>query len=659
MRKRTDTIRSKIIRSSLLIALIPLVILALTNIVLTVNIINRIVDKDVIKMISLAAGEVTWELSDYVNIAADMGTTMVIGSEDTTDERRKEILAEKAKMHGLERGNYIHLDGSGIDGNNYWDREYFHQGLKGNTCISEPVVSKVTGKLTIIISAPVWKDGIKGSEVVGVCYFVPNEEFLNDIMRNLKISDNSDAYIIDKNGNTIAATDITRIKNNENIETLALSDSTLSQQAKIHTKMRAGESGFEEAIINNEKCYVAYTPLTTTNGWSLGVYAPENDFFSLMRISMIVTIAVLAIGAVCTVISATKLGNGMGKPIQKVTKRLVQLASGDLTTPPPVIKENNEIGILADETSILINNLTNIINDMKRVMSQLAKGNLAIKADEGVELYVGDFRELVMDTSKMAVDLRGSIRQINESAGQVDSSAGQLSNGAQAIAQGATEQAATIDDLAEMLHDISTQVNTNQENCNKAKELSDAAKENVKTASEKSMQLNDAISDIRKASESIYKIMQTIDDIAFQTNILALNAAVEAARAGTAGKGFAVVADEVRSLAAKSSDAVKESSDLISQSNNSVKRGVAIANEMAEAMLAVDKCTGEVSSIVDLVAIAGSDQASSIDKITQGIDQITAVIQNNTATAEETAAASEELNSQANLLNEMVGFYNI
>ncbi|MCM1523315.1 MAG: methyl-accepting chemotaxis protein [Ruminococcus sp.] len=658
MAKR-KTIRQRIIRSALLIALIPLVILAASNMGSTVVIIKSIVRTNVQKMMELASGSVTWELDDYINIAADMGTTVLMGSDSTTDERRAEILADKAAMHDLERGNYIHLDGSGIDGNNYSDREYFQQSLKGNTWVSEPVVSKVTGKLTIIISAPVWKDGKQGTEVVGVCYFVPHEEFLNDMMRELKVSDNSDAYIIDKNGNTIAATDISRIKNAENIEDNALSDPNIKAQAEIHSKMRAGESGFEEAVINNEQHYMAYASLANTNGWSLAVHAPENDFFSLMRISLIITVGVMIIGAIGTVISATKLGNRIGEPVQKITKRLVQLASGDLSTPAPVIEDQTEVGILAEETNILINNLNNIINDMKRVMGQLADGNLAIKADEGIELYVGDFRQLVMDTSKMAVDLRGSIRQINDSAGQVDSSAGQLSNGAQAIAQGATQQASTIDDLAEMLHDISGHVNANQDNCNKAKELSDAAKENVKTASNKSAQLHDAISDIRKASESIYKIMQTIDDIAFQTNILALNAAVEAARAGTAGKGFAVVADEVRSLASKSSDAVKESSKLITQSNNSVKRGVAIADEMAEAMLAVDKCTGEVSSIVDLVAEAGIEQASNIEKITVGIDQIAAVIQNNTATAEETAAASEELNSQASLLNEMVGFYSI
>lgn len=90
-----------------------------------------------------------------------------------------------------------------------------------------------------------------------------------------------------------------------------------------------------------------------------------------------------------------------------------------------------------------------------------------------------------------------------------------------------------------------------------------------------------AVAEISEQSKLVRQVIAEIEDIAFQTNILALNAAIEAARAGDNGKGFAVVADEVRNLALKSSESVKASEAVIDNTDASVERGTAIANESA------------------------------------------------------------------------------
>ncbi len=86
-------------------------------------------------------------------------------------------------------------------------------------------------------------------------------------------------------------------------------------------------------------------------------------------------------------------------------------------------------------------------------------------------------------------------------------------------------------------------------------------------------ELQKALTEIDDNSKQILQINKIVNDISFQTNLLALNASVEASRAGETGKGFSVVADEVKELATKSAELARETSGLIQNAMESIKRG--------------------------------------------------------------------------------------
>ncbi|MGN0665062.1 MAG: methyl-accepting chemotaxis protein [Huintestinicola sp.] len=653
------SIRSRIILTASLTVAAALILVCFITANMNMEVATSIAKDSIEETAIIASDRAKWEISSYLNIAQDIGGISPLTDPSMSDEAKKSILANRAEYYGLERCNLIDLEGNGIDGNTYSDREYFQHAIKGETWVSDPLVSKVTGKLTVIVAAPLWEGGVTGSKVAGCVYVVPHEEFLNDIIRSIKISENSTAYMINSSGSTIAAIDMEIVKSGENIQTLAETDPGYAEMAALHEKILAGENGVDITERAGQKIIAGYSPIADSNGWSLVVYAPKADFLgkAYQGIAVCITITIAAI--IVSVILSVRLGRSIGNPIKSCTDRIISLSEGDLTSPVPAVKAKDETGMLADATARLVSDLNTIIGDISGNLNAMANGDLGIDCRMNEARYCGDLHAIVEAIAKINSDLNHTMGQINTSADQVSTGSEQVSGSAQSLSQGATEQASSIQELAATIHTISDQINATYSNCEKGRTLVEETVTCVKTASNDMSRLTEAMKDISDASAEISKINKEIEDIAFQTNILALNAAVEAARAGEAGKGFAVVADEVRSLASKSSQAAQETNLLIEKALAAAENGKVITAETSGAVSGVAERSDSVKDIVESIADACGVQADVINQISAGIEQISGVVQSNTATAEQSAAASEELSGQAMLLKKLVGSFKL
>ena len=601
----------------------------------------------------LVAERIEQELTAYKNVAMDTGCIPQLSNDDVPLSEKQAIIDERCEMHNFQRGNIIGLNGYSIfDGKDYSDREYVQQALKGNVYVSEPLVSKITGELSIIVAAPLYSSGQQGGRVVGVVYFVPPETFLNDIVSSIKLGETSRTYMINRDGDTIADITLDTITT-QNIEREAQSDSSLKGLAAIHAAMRRGENGFGGFQAADGPRYAAYAPVNGTDGWSVAVTAMKKDYLTDTYVGMFLNILVMIASIAASIVVALKLSSNISVPMQACAKRMKQLVQGDLESPVPKTTSQDETAELIRSTAEMVAGLNTIIKDIRYLLTEMANRNLDIRSAHP-DAYVGDFQSILHSMRTLKLELSGAMRQINGSAAQVSNASAQVSNGAQSLAQGATEQASSVEELAATITDISQSAQRTSLAAVEAGKYVEQAGGQLGISVEHVKELNAAMEKISASSEEISKIIAAIENIAFQTNILALNAAVEAARAGSAGKGFAVVADEVRNLAGKSDEAAKATKDLIVSSIAAVSEGGEAVSKVTESLERTSYYAGHVTSQMEIVVEAVENQTTSIAQVTEGVDQISAVVQTNSATAEESAAASEELSAEAASLKQLV-----
>ena len=332
-------------------------------------------------------------------------------------------------------------------------------------------------------------------------------------------------------------------------------------------------------------------------------------------------------------------------PIKETQNALNQFAKGNFEH--RITNEyKGEFNNIKETVNFTAETIGSYINEISDALTQMADKNFDISIDRE---YLGDFKAIQESVNLIVTNLNELTRDIISSAEKVSIGAKQIAESSTSLAQGATEQAGAVEELTSTVAMIAEQSASNALNSDKANGLALNTKENAADGSKQMDKMLIAMEEINVASNSISNIIKVIDDIAFQTNILALNAAVEAARAGEHGKGFAVVAEEVRSLAGRSQQAAKETTELIESSVLKVEEGSKIANDTAEALVSIVGQIEEISSLIYSCAVASKEQEKSIEQITIGINQISTVTQRNTSLSEESAAASDELSNQADV----------
>lgn len=454
----------------------------------------------------------------------------------------------------------------------------------------------------------------------------------------------------------------TGIQNEDNQQRLADIIKLVNEGEQIRPQVMQllKEKKFDEAYKLN---YDTYMPIVSEiNTMAVDLYneltADAQEFVThadkVSAWSLSFGIFLLLGSIIFSIVMMVQINNLVAKPIKEITEAAEEMQKGNMDAADMITyRSRDEVGVLADCMRITMQNLHAYVKEISEMLVQISGGDLTVDSNRITD-FLGDFASIKESLVYILKSFNKTLTDINHTAAEVDDSSAQIADAAQNLASGSTEQAGTLEHLSSTITTISNQVNENADSAGQARNESIRTEEQVQACKDQMDRMLTAMQDINEASKEIGKIIKTIEDIAFQTNILALNAAVEAARAGAAGKGFAVVADEVRSLASKSADASRDTTQLIEKCVTAVNNGTILARGTAETLQSVVENVENVKNLIGHIAEQSEGQAVAISQVRNGVEQVSSVVHTNSASAEESAATSKGLSEQAARLDQLV-----
>lgn len=510
---------------------------------------------------------------------------------------------------------------------NLADREAFQRTIKGETVITNPIVSKSTGHLITAVEIPVKVDG----KIIGVLYGTINLDDLAKQISALKVGQTGYAFVIQGDGTPIIHPDKEVVFKQNALK----SDEGDLKQKELISRMVKKEKGVVLSGSRENEKFTAFSPVPGVD-WSLGLTVPVSEVTN--SVSTLKTIALYTIVIVLLIAMAfiTWFARRISKPIQKLETAANRIAAGDLSKIKVDIKANDEIGRLGHSFEQMAQNLQGLIQQVRGATEQVSASSEQLTASSGQAAQAAN--QVAETITNVATGAENQLKAVDETTNIVE----QLSAGVQEIAANASNVAAT------------------------AQQTSAAAQEGGKAV----QQVTDQMASIEKSvedsakmvdklgvrSQEIGKIVDTISGITGQTTLLALNAAIEAARAGEQGRGFAVVAEEVRKLAEQSQEAAKQIAEMIheiqsdtekavnamNEGTSQVKMGTAVVNDTGRTFDEIMNLVSHVSDQVNDISAAIEQMAASSQNIVTAVRDIDKISKQSSAHTQTVSAATEE-----------------
>jgi methyl-accepting chemotaxis protein len=240
--------------------------------------------------------------------------------------------------------------------------------------------------------------------------------------------------------------------------------------------------------------------------------------------------------------------------------------------------------------------------------------------------------------------------RLYEQAEEIERMSTDVSKLANTLKDDGVSQAQAIADTSEAVKLIFSKIHSTASNSHSCGQAMDTVTSEVNSGAKTVDEMKTAMDGISNLTLAMGKILKTIDSISFQTNLLALNASVEASRAGKAGEGFGVVASEVRNLSMASSEAARQTGELLEQALKRIKDGQEVTKHLTSSFEGIENAVTKTEIQVKEITQATEDQVTEIDSISGSLNSLNSLVDNNESVAIQSKGSAEDLLSGSRAL---------